>query len=199
MKVSVLSLLVVLLAVPALRAQDSELDVLQTRRAFVAAVNVGSIEVLARLLAKDAMLSTITTTKLLMGNAAVAPAPARLGGRDAIVAYFTREFAGGRIRLMAQQSDQSADMATESGKLSFQPFPFGVGITTDGEYRIALIRTDEGWRINDVQLESESGVRRSSSPRFDNRVPVVPRPRPVPPPRREPLPPPRFGIVPLIA
>jgi hypothetical protein len=198
MKRSAVCFLLLAVAGPVLRAQQPDLDVVQTRRAFVAAVNIGAIDVIAGLLADDAMLRTDARTGPFMENAPAAPSPTQVSGRDAVIAYFKREFASGRMKLVAQASDQSDAMATESGKLQFLRVPFNIGVSTEGQYRIALVRTDEGWRITDVQFASEGGTRRSV-PDFNRRPPVVPQPRPAPPPRREPLPPPRFGIVPLVA
>jgi hypothetical protein len=190
-------LLFLALATPALPAQQPDLALVQTRQAFVAAVNAGATDILKRLLADDAVLRTNATTNitnsLSLEHAAAAPLPTRVEGRDAIIEYFKREFANGRIHLVAQQSDQSGVVASESGTLLFEHFFLSATSSTEGDYRLALIRTDEGWRITDVRLDS--GTRHAPAFRYPR--PLIPQPKSLPPEPKEPPPPPQFGVIPL--
>lgn len=158
------------------------------------AVFVAAVDILERLLADDAVLRIDATTNAVFfqESAAARTAPVtRVEGRQAVIAYFADTFSG-RLRLVAEQSQQSDRLATEMGRLLVGGSSFSQILSKQvGSYWIALIRTDDGWRITDVRFEGSA----AGSPMFRRDVPVRPAPRPAPP--RRPATPPQFGIVPI--
>jgi hypothetical protein len=139
MKRSAAGLLVFILAVPVLRAQAPDLDVVQTRRAFVAfaaAVNTGAYDMLDRLLVDDVGLRIDAPQSAFARTAPAKDGPIHIDGRNAVVAYFKRAFADSRLGLVAHQSKQSDVLATELGRLRLEQSPPTLKSTAASALRI---------------------------------------------------------------